>query len=66
MGNSTRASENRTLVRLVLPLERPGPRGVPRIQLTTTIDTTRTLTLEAHEKGVASAFRRDDFRIGVV
>jgi molecular chaperone DnaK len=66
VGNSTRASENRTLIRLVLPLERPGPRGVPRIQITITIDETGKLALEAHEQGAAKSFRREDFRIGVV
>ncbi|HZI08831.1 MAG TPA: Hsp70 family protein [Myxococcus sp.] len=66
VGNSPRASENRTLLRLVLPLERPGPRTGPVTQLTMTIDATGALPLEAHARGAAKSFRREDFRIGVV
>lgn len=63
VGNSPKASECRQLINLVLPLERPGPRGGPRIQLTITIEADGALSVVAHEQGAANPHRHDGFRV---
>lgn len=51
VGNSVRASECRTLANLVHPLEAPGPRAGPRLQVTVHVSATGSLSIEAVEQG---------------
>ncbi len=63
MGNAKRASACRTLARIAHPLEHPGPRGGPRIDVTVTIEPSGALTVEARERGAAGVYRREGLRI---
>jgi|HubBroStandDraft_4_1064222.scaffolds.fasta_scaffold143482_1 molecular chaperone DnaK (HSP70) len=65
LGNARRASENRTLANLVLPIVARGPRGGPRVQLTVTVDRTGRLTLRMEEPGRANVFERNDLFVPV-
>ena len=51
VGNAKRASLCRTLMNLVHPLQNPGPRGQPRIQVTVHVLLDGSLSIEAHEQG---------------
>jgi molecular chaperone DnaK len=66
LGNARKASECRTLANLVLPIEARASRGVPRVQLTVTVDATGCLTLRMEEIGTANAFERRDLLVPVV
>ena len=65
LGNSKRASQSRTLANLVLPILARAPRGVPRVQLTVTIDARGRLTLRMEETGTDNVFERQDLLVPV-
>lgn len=65
VGNSAKASENRTLVRIVHPLRRPGPRGLPRIQVTVVVEENGDLVVRALEDGTKNSLVSSVFRIAV-
>jgi molecular chaperone DnaK (HSP70) len=65
VGNSTRASECRPIVMLVLPLAKPGPRGKPRITLTLHVSAEGDLQVEALEHGTSEPIRRAGFKVAV-
>ncbi|MBZ5709942.1 Hsp70 family protein [Nannocystis pusilla] len=53
VGNSPRASACRPLMTVTLALRRPGPRGVPRVRLTLTIEADGRGRVLAEEEGQA-------------
>ena len=65
LGNSKRASANRTLSNVVLPILARAPRGVPRVQLTVTVDVEGRLTLRMEETGTDNIFERRDLMVPV-
>lgn len=65
LGNSKRASASRTLANMVLPVLARAPRGVPRVQLTVTVDAEGRLSLRMEETGTTNIFERRDLLVPV-
>jgi molecular chaperone DnaK (HSP70) len=65
LGNAARASQSRTLANLVLPIRSRAPRGVPRVQLTVTVDARGALRLKMEEIGTDNVYERSDLLVPV-
>jgi Hsp70 protein len=65
LGNAPRASGNRTLANLVLAIVARERRGVPRVQLTVSVDATGGLRMRMEEIGRANTYERSDLLVPV-
>lgn len=66
VGNSPKASGNRSLLNLTLPLvQRRAQAGVPRVEFTLRVDAEGHLGVEVLEKETDNSYRRDDLLVAV-
>ena len=65
VGDANKASANRSLLDVAVPLEHRGPAGVPQIDFTIKVDAAGKITVDANERGGSGAFHRDDLVVAI-
>jgi molecular chaperone DnaK (HSP70) len=65
VGNSERAPENRSLLRITHPIHARAPTGIPKLQLTLTITAEGRLGVRMEELGTSNVFEREGLLVAV-
>jgi len=65
VGDAPRASANRRLLSIAVPLRAGQPRAVPQIDVLVAVDARGRVTIDAGERGGPDRFHRDDLVVAV-